>query len=48
MCYEYDWMLPRETEEPREIKEKADQLLKPNAAPTKPAEPATTQEPVPA
>ena len=48
MCYEYDWMLPRETEETREIKEKADQLTKQNATPPQPAETTHTQEPVPA
>jgi len=47
MCYEYDWMLPRETEETREIKEKADQLTKHNAAPPQ-KEPTPTNEPVPA
>jgi hypothetical protein len=48
MCYEYDWMLPTETEETRRIKERADELTRHNAAPPKPAEPAREKEPVPA
>jgi len=48
MCYEYDWMLPTETEETRRIKEQADELTRHNAAPPKPAEPAREKEPVPA
>ena len=49
MCYEYDWMQPRESEEARRIKEKADELTKKNnTAPPRPAEPARTKEPVPA
>ena len=49
MCYEYDWMLPRESEETRTIKEKADQLTRQKeTAPSKPAEPVPTKEPVPA
>lgn len=50
MCYEYDWMQAvTETEETRRIKERSEQLIKPDdPAPPRPAEQPTTEEPVPA